>query len=803
MMSFSQKQKSFFLGVFFLVLLFSFFSITSDTLFAANQGSNSAPGLTVADVQAQAGTVNNSDHSGIAWAFNSLLNVILIVVGWFVSIAITLFGWVIDPAYISGPTGFLNRDVIKLVWGMVRDFFNLFFIFILLFSAFGTIFQIDKFSVKKLWFNIVLMALLVNFSFPVTRVIIDAANVPMYFFVNQFGTVGGGEKNPMRGVGTILQASQIQGVLLAPLERRDVLWKSDWGNTPYLIMSIIFVFIFGMVLLVMAMMLVVRLITLTILLMFSPIGFVGSLIPGMNFAGQWWSSLIKNAFYGPAQALLLLVSLNLMSTFAQNDGVFGTVKNVAVDNTSSPGIGDLIAKVAFFSIPVILLWFTITLPSKFGMYGAATAIDWAKKGGKWFTKVATGGPVIPFLERKYEKKMTEGNSMFGQYGKYLAPRAVYKGIKDRIEEQLHEDQKPIDTAAAGIQDNLNAFMSRFTGAHGENLYRPWKWFKPGLEHTNHLLEAVARQKSEAQKKISEVSTRSEHVVTESLNGIDSHKVDQLDGALTLLAKDNNLNDFLTDPDVLARYADREYTDAEGKKYRLDRDEQNRVTVTPQNMATVLKAAFEDAGEKNADVLTQRLMILGDAATSAGNFAFGGMVGYDRELNGGQGGFKINTEEEMAAWAVGKVKNLESQARQRMIHPNSIFAQTADGYGDLNGPVGEAILKTFTGGDVTELRRSRDDLKDAMYNAFKNMEEDEKHKDDPTYKPRSTKFKAAYDDPKNGIFKDYVTAVVKIKEHQEDKGDDKEKVEKAEKASGDKQMRETLERLAKALEDKNK
>jgi len=149
----------------------------------------------------------------------------------------------------------------------VRDLLNMTFILILLFAAFCTIFQVDKWNLKKVWLNILINALLVNFSFPIARFFIDISNVAFYYFVQHLfsqttGSVTG--SSIMAGFGAASNISK----LLAP---------NGYGTDPiaYQIAIIVVLFIMGMTLLIVAALFVVRLVALTMLVMFSPVGFVG------------------------------------------------------------------------------------------------------------------------------------------------------------------------------------------------------------------------------------------------------------------------------------------------------------------------------------------------------------------------------------------------------------------------------------------------------------------------------------------------------------------------------------------------
>jgi len=70
-------------------------------------------------------------------------------------------------------------------WGLVRDFCNMFFIFVLLYIAFGTILKLGGVNTKQMIINVVIIGLLINFSLFATQVIIDASNILARVFYNQ------------------------------------------------------------------------------------------------------------------------------------------------------------------------------------------------------------------------------------------------------------------------------------------------------------------------------------------------------------------------------------------------------------------------------------------------------------------------------------------------------------------------------------------------------------------------------------------------------------------------------------------
>ena len=254
--------------------------------------------------------------------------------------------------------------------------------FILLFAAFCTVFQVEQWNLKKVWLSILINALLVNFSFPIARIFIDISNVAMYYFLNHlFSGTGGGS-------GSAIMASFSDqaklGLLLKP---------EDYANTEitYLLAAIIFTFILGMTLFVLAILFVIRLIALTILLMFSPVGFVGFIFPGTkSFASDWWSQLFKYSFFGPIMVFMMMVALTIMKAAPTSGFTTAAVKNVPAGMDAN-----WMANAAYYTIPIIILWIAMGISQKMGIAGADKVVGAGKKWGgtvgKWVGNKALGG----------------------------------------------------------------------------------------------------------------------------------------------------------------------------------------------------------------------------------------------------------------------------------------------------------------------------------------------------------------------------------------------------------------------------
>lgn len=76
-------------------------------------------------------------------------------------------------------------------WRIVRDICNIFFIIILVYTGFATVFGIGKVSIKSIVPALIINALLINFSLFATRVVIDISNITARVFYSRIYVCSG------------------------------------------------------------------------------------------------------------------------------------------------------------------------------------------------------------------------------------------------------------------------------------------------------------------------------------------------------------------------------------------------------------------------------------------------------------------------------------------------------------------------------------------------------------------------------------------------------------------------------------
>lgn len=706
-------------------------------------------------------------HAASAWewvsnpvgqAFKGLLYAIFVVVGWFTSVAITMFAYVVDPQNISGPKGMLNLQAVYDMWKFVRDFINIFFILGLLFIAFAFVFQIKEYSEPKVIIKLIIAALVVNFSFPLARIIIDLANVPMYFFLQM---ILGDGANASTALSSSLGASNLQAILLP---------KEDSSDVSSLLAAIIFLFIFNITILVLAFQLLIRLIALVILVILSPIGFVASGIPGLKKYGtQWWDNFLKYCFFGPAAIFMLVLATNFFAAISNGDNQ-NTVGSLASENSADPGF---IASMVLFFVPIVMLWFVIGMAGKFSIAGASIATDYGKKFAKWAGKTATVKPA-KWVGKKADSKMAE---RFG-----WSPLAVKKAWADRSAYQKGQDEKPVNLAAAQLQDKFNEKISvaqnkaKSIFKRGEK-NKEWREAMKrqhfNTDHTDNAFAEFQKQAASSSKHMAEASDNYQQVESHLENALVSGDSTELAGLLAILAKNNDLNDLvldkgdrflggrtgkLKDTDIVTTKdengkkiavtmkdvdgkdipmkAIREFKNAKGQiagvKKTIDVDGQN-LDITYNYELDASGSAKKDASGNAMEFLeenssstkatvafmlketgmdenqtAQFMHNLGEKALAAGHFGNGNMATKDKKT----GKYKLTSKAEQDEYNAGKFGNLGGQNQSTVLHAGAVAGKTrfSDGkekYTSLNNAQLPGAMK-----HGTEAKRSRGDLKDA-------------------------------------------------------------------------------------------
>ncbi|KAA0205778.1 hypothetical protein EDM68_04720 [Candidatus Uhrbacteria bacterium] len=238
---------------------------------------------------------------------------------------------------------FGNTIVVDRGWVVVRDLVNMFFIVILLVSAFASIIGYDEgsFHYKRVLPKLLLMAVLINFSRTLILLLVDFSQVMMLTFVNAF---------QQAGPGNLVAALKIDSVLkMAPPTAgagTDAIGTAqaqvgtvDQTNLILAIMLAIFMLSISLgIVVIMVGYLIFRIVGLWIALILSPIALFATALPGRlqrgmdNFTGKYWSRLSALLVGGPVMAFFLWLTFAVTQASVGEGGGLAPALNFKVNN---------------------------------------------------------------------------------------------------------------------------------------------------------------------------------------------------------------------------------------------------------------------------------------------------------------------------------------------------------------------------------------------------------------------------------------------------------------------------------------
>jgi len=245
-----------------------------------------------------------------------------------------------------------NSTFIPAAWAIMRDFCNIFFIFILLYIALKMVLDLGAHEAQRMIVKVVLVALLINFSMFATRIVIDSSNILALIFYNKIEIKTTDEEgnevpyNSVRGetdaAGVLVNSFNPTKVLNEEFFKKfnEVQFRGKEVNEEHedLPAGIIIgmTVVAGAIALFAAYAFFVagisflgRLIEFWILIIFSPVAFLSLVVPPLahiEYLGwnDWKTRLVKVAFMAPIFMFLLyliflLVKANIHKSFIREE----------------------------------------------------------------------------------------------------------------------------------------------------------------------------------------------------------------------------------------------------------------------------------------------------------------------------------------------------------------------------------------------------------------------------------------------------------------------------------------------------
>lgn len=330
-------------------------------------------------------------RNGIKNVLTFTTNTIVGIVGIILRGAAIFLNTVIDYTIINASEIIEGENAIKNGWLIFRDLINILFIFGLLYISILTIISGLGTKTRKMLVNIILSALLINFSFFFTALLIDASNFLTIEVYKQLGECAVNQEddggvtevlgsfdngiancfmsnlklqttlNPTEsGKGIASELVPGQGTKLSEFSSSDAMWTVFRDSLITVILGSAFIIVTSFVFVALGIMLVIRFVMLIILLMTSPVMFLAWVLPQFSkITSKWTKALTENLLWVPFSFLFLFLTLKIMESInvVGSDSGFSTILNY-----------------------VILITFTlasIMIAKNLGAAGASKATKWS------------------------------------------------------------------------------------------------------------------------------------------------------------------------------------------------------------------------------------------------------------------------------------------------------------------------------------------------------------------------------------------------------------------------------------------
>ena len=226
------------------------------------------------------------------------------------------------------------------------------------------------------------------------------------FATQIYSAINKGEQAGNLGSSTETRSEGIGGVIMAQMGLQTIYGEAMTNKaifqpgtpTGVAFMAIILFLVTAFVLFSLAFILVARFVILILVIITSPIGFIGYAIPPMEAKAKlWWHTLFSQTITAPVLMLSLYVALSVITdenffsgfTTDGSQAVDGTIATWAVLVTDPAGFGGMVLT---FLVAMGLLLAVNMIAKDLSAFGASTAIKWAGRASFGAAAYALSAP---------------------------------------------------------------------------------------------------------------------------------------------------------------------------------------------------------------------------------------------------------------------------------------------------------------------------------------------------------------------------------------------------------------------------
>jgi len=358
----------------------------------------------------------------VTWVTGALAKIVAAILG-LVSMLTGLAGLVLNHVVnftiVEMSENYNKLTAIKTTWATVRDVANMGFIFVLLYASIQMILGIGK-NPRELIVNMIIAAILINFSLFFTQVIIDASNILALVFYKAItsGAPSGGLFN-----------TGLAAAIMEPLKLEGI-WSMAGGAQDFSMAKLFVIGVMGsivslvaaFVLFAIALMFIIRYVALIFVLILSPIAIVSAVLPKMEgYWNDWKKALFGQAFFAPVYMFLAWITISIFQNMPSSvsKGNLSEAFSGLIENDKTNYTSGTVEVLMYFIIVIVFLIATLIISKK--------VADSAGMGINKLTSKAlgaAGGASFGMAGRM-------GRGTFGRLGAGVADSATVKNMIDR------------------------------------------------------------------------------------------------------------------------------------------------------------------------------------------------------------------------------------------------------------------------------------------------------------------------------------------------------------------------------------
>lgn len=416
-----------------------------------------------------------------------LSNFSLDLSSWVLYFAGTLFDYTIQKTVVEMKTLVDKVNIVDIGWKVFRDFVNIFFIFILLYISISIILGLGI-DTKRILIKIILIALLINFSLFITKIIIDTSNVVAVGFydaiITQTEAISGSDSEDDSDPSNASKISQafVDALNLTTIYNTNNVDK-DGVKTPMKIATgdIVLIGIFGSLFMLVvafvffagAFLFALRFIVFIFLMILAPLAFFGMILPKtQSYASKWWDSLLSQAYFAPLYMALIFVVIKGMANFkimgkgskgVAAEDTFAAAFNTAANDASNLGI------ILNFIIFMGLATGALIIAKSLSVSGSSATMKIGKGIQKWGQAKVVGAPGFAARQSigRIADKVARGEGVVGSRLKDFASKDTFAGRQigaRALKATQKVSESGFDIRATGVGKSMD--LGKATGKGG-------------------------------------------------------------------------------------------------------------------------------------------------------------------------------------------------------------------------------------------------------------------------------------------------------------------------------------------------